>query len=679
MNDYFVYDNDNIAPAYLPGIVGYGQQGAPGNTGDPGSSVYYSSYDLSYDNDDKNQDVIKLIVNGKALSNNTHYDEAIVYKPNDMIIDVTGNFYKITYDMSYESFGTNNVILSDITTNISSFSISCITSFYANTKYGNIINNDLYDNNVTSYKFIHNDTNTEKIYGNYIQFSLMFKDGFDVNDYTYKFVLVLPNGKTLETYSETSSKIIFVDNKLLFGNFDLLTWKDTADIKLSDIINSSSDISDLSITVENNDISLFELLEQQQNPNTDDYETNKIISIITSYLIKNNCSGYVEMINKESGINYRINISDVFIDNVDKDSSLKEDSTHINHIVENTVNVKWKPNIYSYPIAKFLKNSDGTLFNPFISYCMFETDDKNNKLSETGLSEQFYFVDAGGFSHYLMNSVRSIDDIDYVNNPLIDTYNLRVGRNVSSSTSDNIFSMIDGTQIADRNRTYKLLLKNTKKVSLNILFTNYSNYGGLKYEIDQSGATGTVTYPNSLVYIGVPDSSLIIFDKKDPTNGYINYTSKFVPPGYNIDDDSVTIADAGMASVIIDLENYDLIDSSIHTIEIGVTLLDSFSLDKTNITNLELNQFKDNSKINKINSIHRPSSKNGKYYHFEHGKYSHDDDINLAFLKNYKNELGSGIPDIKIYVTSLEEGVPVPDVDSSTLETIIHKDKPNKE
>lgn len=700
MNDYFVYDNDSIAPSYIPGIVAYGQQGAPGNTGDSGASVFYSSYDLSYTND-KNEDVINLIRQGKALSNNSHYNEDVSYKENDIIIDAVCNFYRITNDLSYESLEGNNITLSDITSNITSFTISCVTSFFNNTKYPNNIDNDSYDSSVTSYKYIHNDTNTKQIYGNYVKFSLLFKEGFDTNRYTYRFVLVLPNGKLLELDSENNIDTIFVDNKLLFGNFDMLTWNDTANITLNNILNISNDNDSMSLDLDNdNDTTLYNLMKRindsSLNENID--ETNKKVSIITSYLIKNNCYGYAEMMNKSSGISYRINLSDVFLNNSNNsDSSLSEDNNHINHIVENTANVKWKAALNEYKQGKFLMNKNGKLFNPFISYAMFETSDKDNILSETSLSEQFYFVDVAGFSHYITSTVRSCNEKYYEDlilqpneNDIVHNYFMQYvyKRNEINKLDDNnfIYKLTDDYYIADRNRTYKILLKDTKKISINIIFTNYSTYGGLTYQDNENaGVSYTVNYPGSLVYVGVPDSSLIVFDSSINGGGYIKYTSKFVPPGYNVNDESATVAEAGMANVTLDLENYKLIDSSVHTIEIGVTLLDDISLNHTYVPNENNNNkneyhhiiFNDKN-INLINSKHRPTSSGSIFYRFENGYYT---GLNIKEPfgpnNNYKTyEHSSGIPDIKVYVTSLEEGTPISNNDSSVLDTLVHIDKP---
>ena len=137
-----------------------------------------------------------------------------------------------------------------------------------------------------------------------------------------------------------------------------------------------------------------------------------------------------------------------------------------------------------------------------------------------------------------------------------------------------------------------------------------------------------------------------------------------------------------MANVILDLENYELSDSSVHTIEIGVTLLDDISL-KHSYDSSNYVIFDDDNNIKLINSKHRPTSLGQRYYHFNNGDYFKITNLNAPFGTNDKAidkelEQCSGIPDIKIYVTSLEEGTPVSNTDSSMLETLIHKDTPKE-
>ena len=94
-----VSDNTNFI--YLPGIPGYGQQGAKGRNGNPGNGVYYASYIVAEN--------LKLaqtqILNNKSLSDNI--DESIdsSYMPNDIIIDRDGNIYQLNSTLQ---FGLDN-------------------------------------------------------------------------------------------------------------------------------------------------------------------------------------------------------------------------------------------------------------------------------------------------------------------------------------------------------------------------------------------------------------------------------------------------------------------------------------------------------------------------------------------------------------------------------------------
>ena len=76
MNEYFVNTTDSYIPTYKPGCAAYGQDGTNANTGETGSSVYYSSIDFSniFTSDKSTLSKINsLIKSGKPLSNNLFY------------------------------------------------------------------------------------------------------------------------------------------------------------------------------------------------------------------------------------------------------------------------------------------------------------------------------------------------------------------------------------------------------------------------------------------------------------------------------------------------------------------------------------------------------------------------------------------------------------------------------
>ena len=66
MTDYFSYNGEDVVPTYMPGISSYGQEGSEGNTGDIGSSVYYTTYDLT------DEDELKEC--NEKIKNNWHKD-----------------------------------------------------------------------------------------------------------------------------------------------------------------------------------------------------------------------------------------------------------------------------------------------------------------------------------------------------------------------------------------------------------------------------------------------------------------------------------------------------------------------------------------------------------------------------------------------------------------------------
>ena len=106
------------------------------------------------------------------------------------------------------------------------------------------------NNDVTSYKFIHNDSNSDKLYGNYIKFDLNFESSFDYSKFNFKYVFILPDGRVLEHYNNAASDVIFIENRLLFNCVDSLTKCDMASItmqKIKDSLEEKNQWNDLSV------------------------------------------------------------------------------------------------------------------------------------------------------------------------------------------------------------------------------------------------------------------------------------------------------------------------------------------------------------------------------------------------------------------------------------------------
>ena len=241
MIDYFSYNGKGVLPRYSPGIPGYGQKGAPGNTGETGASVYYSSFKLS--NETERLAAENKLNSGKSLSNNILYNDnnVIVYKEGDIVLDVEGNFYeieevdgKLGFKISTEASEVPQVnINTNSSLSIRDFVVSCITSFkikktevdpdlmnepeadpetgeieypdYDDDTYSWKIENPYYINLSTSNDadaiyskspyVAHKNYYSKYLYGNHIQFTIVNKEPLE--NCMFKYVLVFPSGEIL--------------------------------------------------------------------------------------------------------------------------------------------------------------------------------------------------------------------------------------------------------------------------------------------------------------------------------------------------------------------------------------------------------------------------------------------------------------------------------------------------
>lgn len=211
-----------------PGNDGYGQIGLKGETGKDGNSVYFTPYILSK----SYNECITLIKEGKELSNNPNYDsKRIIYKVNDLIVDKHGDVYILK---SWSSIKTDNVTeehdepfkiekLNNIFTqgnNINNLNCNLNVVFSDNkSEFYYKRQNDNYlgeYNNISGSPYIyHRDRYQDTICGGWVSFSIPQKDQEYAN-YIYKYVLLLPNGQRIEKVTNTSSCIIFLDNRYFY-------------------------------------------------------------------------------------------------------------------------------------------------------------------------------------------------------------------------------------------------------------------------------------------------------------------------------------------------------------------------------------------------------------------------------------------------------------------------------
>lgn len=717
MSDFFIHNGDSFLPEYLPGIIGYGQNGAPGNKGEDAPSVYYASYDLNNKTDMKS--VKKRILNNQQLSNNITLPNDNEYKVNDLIIDRSATFYKITVlnkvDVTIErcanSIASN---YSPITTSFCGFNVKCSTSFLKSSTRKWLQPNPNYDPTLArlnySPKIYHHNRLEEKVYGNFITFNLIQTPNHDISKYTYKFVLVLPNGQTFEYYSDSNACTIFLENKILFGCFSTNEWKDLMNFDMnslketaiSKLISSEDEIleekidSNLGIftkidplkyvndefnirgVINPNDIKndntpilsyyykdanifsklnafksqrIFSTYNEKTNelnyPPTiidkgdsstfignydhlEDYLKSKEITILLSYFIKYECSAYCEITDTESGIVYRVDINDIFIN-----ENYTRNTNRDNYIQEALNSISWNDEILKFDrlqstnlFNNFLTydyNGETRLFNPMNSYVIFSHQEditKMNTISEDGVVEKLYFIDASGFTAYLDQSNDATQAGGFIgknfangesqNTAIINNICQTWGVDVTTvKQDDGLGNQIDVPVYRDSNRTIKLTFSNLSAIKVNI-----------KYNKNPEGTS--TEYPQALVYIGYIDHPLIVLPSKDedaePAGIY--YLSKVVPPGYYIKEneaDYTKTSLAGMTESTIRLSDYGISDTKSHYIEIGVTLLDT----------------ENNSRLN-INNAHRKS-------------YGRD------HLFSFLDEENSGTEDLNIYVSGVKE------------------------
>lgn len=363
MKDYFSYHGKGVLPIYSPGIPAYGQKGAPGNTGENGSSVHFSAWNLSDDVDKNERDKIRTaveeaIAEGRSLSNNSRYvdDSSVEYKVDDIVLDVTGKFYKIdtstrsaedpddpdkTEDFLTYTTLTNVSIYSQSFPVVKNFSAGCITSFQTipdlsaeelqGKTYTELLEENaeipvvdptyswriLNPNYIDASSEVHldkkylDDYYSKYIYGNYIKFNLSLDDA----DKNYRFVyyLELPNGETISLLSSSTTDTIFIDNKFFYAcagyfNHSLNLTPDN-DIAYNDVMHDAD--SSNSYTIKR----IFKELEETLTSQDDIDNAYKSITTITSDFIHKNCHAYVEILDLDINTTYRIDIDDIFFVN----------------------------------------------------------------------------------------------------------------------------------------------------------------------------------------------------------------------------------------------------------------------------------------------------------------------------------------------------------------------------
>lgn len=601
MKDYFAYNGENVIPTYMPGVPSYGQEGSRGNTGDRGSSVYYTSYTFP-------EDIVKCntkIQEKKSLSNNIDEDNYNEYMEGDLVIDSLGNIYKIklidgelaiSYDMDvHDSTNIGGEIFKN-------FRCKVITSLSSTGQRSSHKEIDRDYNLLAQYSspmLYHSEVFKHTVYGNWISFSI--KKIVESDDiFSYKFSLILPNGEVLSTLTYNNEAEIFIENRYLYGCFGCADFFIDSD----DLVNFLG--PDIAYRIKNNSVD-----------NLIDYrfflmnnESSVYASVLISCYIYKYCTAFVEIYNSNTGKVYRYDLNEFSL-SVDGED---QDENNYNYVEPYTSMISWdyiKEKDYnnSIPVPKVEETENEiTYYRTFKNYVVFPSIDieeiKRSKKSDETVNDSenteepketrieltsasytflqnFFFIDKRGLS--LPAPFTSKEDYiqDIWNNYAFDG-------NVTSSGEGTPLGIWLAQDLDERSSVLKVSFRNIEKFSLNILFNSYVG-------VDPSTSKLTEYMPYTMIYIGYPNTHLwqqgdengnvtlpnSISEKYstddepvyDGSTG-VYYIYKIIPYGLLLNDgtNTASVADAGYSIISIDLTKFNLDLTALNWIEIGAMM-----------------------------------------------------------------------------------------------------------
>lgn len=571
MTDFFAYNGEDVVPTYMPGVTSYGQEGSEGNTGDNGPSVYYTSYNLS---DEEEQVECNLrIANNQLLSNNLQEDSYNTeYMEGDIVIDSVGGIYTIGYSSSGTLAINVNLDAKQSSTLggelFKNFNARIVTSYLKQSKFPCYIKNP---NNISyadmkSYKLYHSDILKENYYGNWVSFSIVPLTS-QFSNFSYTFSLVLPNGEILQTNSLYPNAKMFVDNRYLYACYNC----STTSLKHTE---GSTEVIDSSIVEKMFGKDTLKKIGTKTIDDIIDYKTffdngedNKFASMLVSYYIHKFCSAYVEIKNTATRKIYRYDLDEIGMTKEESESSNPE-SSYIEPYIEQ---VSWDYEKDSHddklpPISiKEKEDEENTLeitrsFNNFV-VLPSRTDDKL-KSAEYEYIQSFYFTDIKGTTY-----------------PEGESYSPDRNAPLDIWTANNI---------EQYPHTLKLDITRVGKLNLNIRYNSF-----ITDNPDERIFPATIIYvgyPNLPLYhpaddedgnVHLPNSIKSLDGKADGSAG-IYYLYKIIPYGYELNDGTVatSVADAGYSVVSIDLTKYTPDEEGNFYIEIGAMVFNDFTNDK---------------------------------------------------------------------------------------------------
>lgn len=201
-----------------PGNDGYGQTGSKGKKGQSGNSVFFTPCDLSVE--ESVNICLERIAAGQELSDNADYKSAAVtYRNNDYILDSRARIYILRM----EDGETSLEFLRDLYESSSPVADATCRTYVddSSTGLGFLQKNPAYlgeYSKVSSSPYIyHRDRYSDVIPGVWVEFTLQLTADADTQDYTYRYVLMLPDGRRVERYSGVPVCDMFVENRMLYG------------------------------------------------------------------------------------------------------------------------------------------------------------------------------------------------------------------------------------------------------------------------------------------------------------------------------------------------------------------------------------------------------------------------------------------------------------------------------
>ena len=520
MIDYFSYNGKGVLPKYSPGIPGYGQKGAPGNTGEIGASIYYSSFKLS--NETECVAAKNKLNSGKSLSNNILYNdnEVIDYKEGDIILDTEGNFYTVVKANSELTFSTSPNLQTSINTSsslsIRDFVVSCITSFkvkktgvdpdimseptpdpdtgeidypdYDDDTYSWKIENPYYINLSNSKDaeavyskspyIAHKNYYSKYLYGNHIKFTIVNEEPLE--NCIFKYSLVFPSGETLSLTTDSMSGVLFVDNNFVYDNigedgpFSSYTYKIDEDSEQPTLKSIKDLIAELG-------------------------EGDKYVALAASEYIKKYCKAYVEITNTINNTTYRIDVDDLFfrggeLVHISDDGYPNDASTRVDYIIPGKLSTEWKTVKYICGNEYHPKPVDDFSYVKYIN---------GDCVAQTEITDNCPPTFLRSFNQFNKFTFRR-ENCNYSK----DTYEIKCTYNFGGYSDDEHYSYHPKTDSEDNlpltNNTIRLYFNKIQAFTIIIKFNPVN-----KNEVIDSGSTVTPIYPNSNLYIGIPNVPLL--------------------------------------------------------------------------------------------------------------------------------------------------------------------------